>query len=262
MPREKDARADKAFELYRQGLKLIDIAKQLEVPAGTVRRWKCTYKWGGERKSERSERKSERSEKKSNGIGHQGIEEGRNLDTEISNPMLSEKQKLFCLYFVKYRNKVKAYQKAYECSYENACAHASKAWKKAEVQKEIKRLLDDFRSEIELDIRDLFQWYLDIARADINDFVEIFGEGIQLKEDIDGALVSEIKETKTGINVKLNDRMKALDWLGAHAGLADERQRAEIELIRAKLENDNEEADDGFVSALNGTAMEDWEDED
>ena len=29
MPKAKDARADKAFEMYKQGLKLIDIANQL-----------------------------------------------------------------------------------------------------------------------------------------------------------------------------------------------------------------------------------------
>lgn len=45
MPRAKNAKADEALALYRQGLKLIDIAKRLDLPEGTVRRWKCTYKW-------------------------------------------------------------------------------------------------------------------------------------------------------------------------------------------------------------------------
>lgn len=34
----------------------MDIAKKLEIPEGTVRRWKCTYKWDSD-KSERSESK-------------------------------------------------------------------------------------------------------------------------------------------------------------------------------------------------------------
>lgn len=56
MPKAKNAKADEALELYRQGLKLVDIARELEIPEGTVRRWKCTYKWDDE-ESERSDKK-------------------------------------------------------------------------------------------------------------------------------------------------------------------------------------------------------------
>lgn len=45
MPRRPDERADKAYELFGQGLKLTDIANQLGVPEGTVRSWKNRYKW-------------------------------------------------------------------------------------------------------------------------------------------------------------------------------------------------------------------------
>lgn len=57
MPRAKNAKADEALALYRQGLKLVEIARQLEVPEGTVRRWKGTHDWDG-KKSERSEKKT------------------------------------------------------------------------------------------------------------------------------------------------------------------------------------------------------------
>ena len=57
MPRAKNAKADEALALYRQGLKLVEIARQLEVPEGTVRRWKCTHDWDG-KKRERSEKKT------------------------------------------------------------------------------------------------------------------------------------------------------------------------------------------------------------
>lgn len=62
MARAPDPRAEQAKELYLAGKKLVEIAKYLDLPEGTVRRWKCTYKWGGE-KSERSDRKSERSKR-------------------------------------------------------------------------------------------------------------------------------------------------------------------------------------------------------
>ena len=49
MPKAKNPKADEAETLYRKGLKLVEIAKQLELPAGTIRRWKSTYKWDNER---------------------------------------------------------------------------------------------------------------------------------------------------------------------------------------------------------------------
>jgi len=56
MARAPDPKAKEARKLYIKGMKLIDIAKKLDVPAGTVRRWKCTYKWDGERSDNNSER--------------------------------------------------------------------------------------------------------------------------------------------------------------------------------------------------------------
>lgn len=44
MPRGPNEKAEEARQLYHKGMPLIDIAKKLDVPAGTVRRWKNTYK--------------------------------------------------------------------------------------------------------------------------------------------------------------------------------------------------------------------------
>lgn len=53
MPRKPDQRIKQAQELYLKGLKLVDIAKQLDLPEGTVRRWKSTYKWDNERSEQK-----------------------------------------------------------------------------------------------------------------------------------------------------------------------------------------------------------------
>lgn len=63
MARAPDKRIEQAKEMYLQGQKLVEIASQLNLPEGTVRRWKCTHKWG----NERSEKKSERSPKRKRG---------------------------------------------------------------------------------------------------------------------------------------------------------------------------------------------------
>ncbi|WP_261379770.1 phage terminase small subunit [Streptococcus sp. sy010] len=54
MPKQRNEKSIKAEELYRQGWKLVDIAKKLGVPSGTVRRWKSNYNWDGQ--SERSDK--------------------------------------------------------------------------------------------------------------------------------------------------------------------------------------------------------------
>ena len=48
-----------------------------------------------------------------------------------------------------------------------------------------------------------------------------------------------------------------------HMDLATEKQRAEIALLKAKAQTDDgeENADDGFLDALNGSAAEDWDNE-
>ena len=61
MAAKKNPLSDKAYELYKSGMKLVDIADQLGKPQGTIRRWKNTYNWDTER-SESNSHKSERSE--------------------------------------------------------------------------------------------------------------------------------------------------------------------------------------------------------
>ena len=63
MARAPDPRIEQAKAMYLQGAKLVEIASQLNLPEGTVRRWKSTHRWD----SERSDKKSERSKKRKRG---------------------------------------------------------------------------------------------------------------------------------------------------------------------------------------------------
>ncbi|MED9881604.1 MAG: phage terminase small subunit [Blautia sp.] len=49
MARAPDERIEQAKAMYLEGMKLVEIASQLNLPEGTVRRWKCTHKWDSER---------------------------------------------------------------------------------------------------------------------------------------------------------------------------------------------------------------------
>lgn len=226
---------DLAYQDYLAGMKYQDIADKYSVSLSAVKSWATRYwKKGCDKDKKVATKKEKKLQPKVATIEEEKTVVADEVKSVVENPNLTEKQRLFCIYYVKYRNKVKAYQKSFQCSYENACGNASSLWKNIEIQKEVNRLLNDYRENIDLDIKDLFQWYLNIARADINDFVKVKDFGISVREQIDGTLVSEISETQAGIKVKLNDRMKAMEWLSQHIDLADEKMRAEIALLREK----------------------------
>ena len=283
--------AEKARELYKGGMKLVEIASQLDVPAGTVRRWKSTYHWDGEQQSERSEKKSERSESKKSVTKKAVADEVKQV---IQNTDLTDKQQLFCIHYIRCFNATKAYQKAYGCGYTTAVTNGPALLRNTRIKEEILRLKQDRLNREFLSEADIFQKYMDIAFSDVTDFLEFGTEEVpvmalygpvqvtdeetgekrtltktvntvRFKEsaDVDGSIISEVKQGKDGASIKLADRMKALQWLSDHMDLATEKQKAEIALLKAKVQTDDgdEVADDGFLEALNGTAAEDWSDE-
>lgn len=273
LARSPNEKAEKAHKLYKGGMKLVEIASQLDVPAGTVRRWKSTYHWDGEHQSERSEKKSERSESKKNVTNKAVADEVKQV---IQNTDLTDKQQLFCIHYIRCFNATKAYQKAYGVDYATAASIGYRMLKNDGVKEEINRLKQNRLNREFLSEPDIFQKYMDIAFADITDFVE-FGSGtftdpetdeevpysyVNLKDskNVDGTLISEVSKGKDGPKIKLADRMKALQWLTDHMDLATEKQRAEIALLKAKVQTDDgeETVDDGFLDALNGSAAEDW----
>ena len=85
MTRAPDKRIEQAKEMYLQGQKLVEIASQLNLPEGTVRRWKCTHKWDSERsgkKSERSHRKKGGQPGNKNAVGNDGGAPEQNKNAE------------------------------------------------------------------------------------------------------------------------------------------------------------------------------------
>lgn len=306
MARAPDARIDQAKKLYLQGKKLTEIASQLGLPEGTVRRWKSTYKWDkgdaerSGKRSERSEKESERSLKNNERSDKKKTLKEKAIESEVKqvmeSPELTDKQRLFCLFYVRCFNATKAYQKAYECSYESANVEGYKTLVKPSIQNEIQRLKQSRLNRELLDESDIFQKYMDIAFSDITDYltfgteeVPVIGASglVEVKDpdtgekkpltkivnfvrfkpsaEIDGTILAEVKKGKDGASIKLADRMKALDWLAAHMDLATAEQKAKIAQINAqteRLKQDNEQeelADDGFLQALEGNAAADWE---
>ena len=257
---------------YMGGMKYKDIATKYGVSLSTVKSWKTRYKWN--KKGMHTKAEKVRIQKK--------VCEEVKLVCE--NPNLSDKQRAFCLQYVRRFNATKAYQAAYGSSYEVANAEGYKLLVNPRVKAEIERLKQERLNREFLTESDIFQKYMDIAFADITDFVEFgretvpvmaamgpvettdpeTGEKYQLTKEVntvrfkesnmvDGSLISEIKQGRDGASIKLPDRIKALEWLTDHMGMATEEQRARIDKLRAEASRVNTvdgESDDFGVAML------------
>lgn len=196
----------------------------------------------------------------------------------LANEALTEKQRLFCLYYVKYRNKVKAYQKAFDCSYINACGHASEMFKKVEVQQTITELLKEMREEVRLEAQDIILKKMQIAFADITDYVT-FGVwedekgtkhsyvNFKSSSDVDGTLIHKVKQGKDGVSIELYNGQKELDWLYDHLIISEEKRekikllKAQTKKLEAETKEDEETEDDGFLAAIQSADVGEWSDE-
>lgn len=272
LPKAKDGKVEKAFALYKQGMKLSEIAKKLDKPEGTIRRWKCTDKWDSERSEKKPSKANKPNKKKpSEANVKKNIEQvtiepiAEEVKSVMENSELTDKQRLFCLYFIKSFNATKSYMKAYGCKEYVAAVSGCQLLKNPKIKAEIEHLKQVKLNRAYLSEADIVQKYMDIAFADYGDYMSWGGvEAIaQPSNKVDGTIVTEVSQGKDGVTIKLADRMKALQWLSDHMDMATKEQQARIALIKAKTAVDEHEditQDDGFIDALKGSAKEDWED--
>ena len=270
MARRPNEKVIKAYELYKTGMRLVDIAGKLDVPAGTVRRWKATYAWDSEHGSERSDQKKANARKESRRKKGKKEAAADEVESVMQNGELNDKQKLFCIYYARCFNATKAYQKAYNVDYNIAASIGYRMLKNDGVKEEILRLKKSRLNRAFFSEEDLFQKYLDIAFADMTDFMEFGTKDIQVVNpdtqetegisvsyanikdsgEVDGTLISEVSKGKDGVKVKLADRMKAMQWLSDHMDLATEEQKAHIEQMRAQTEKMQSDMDKGEEGPL------------
>ncbi|MGI6079020.1 MAG: terminase small subunit [Fastidiosipilaceae bacterium] len=244
MPKKPD------WEKIRQeweanGITLKALAEKHGVKLGTLKSRKSREKW-----TKDATKKDAASKKKV------ATKKGNKKNTErpvIENNNLTDKQRLFCLYYLKYFNATKAYQKAYKCSYEVANKNAYSLMVNHGIKSKIEQLKQERFNGVFLDAKAVLQKYIDIAFADITDYVE-FGQEemadeqgnrfnvnrVKFREsaDVDGTIITEVKQGKNGVSIKLADKMKALEFLSKYADLLSDsdRKRLQDEKLKAETE--------------------------
>ena len=269
MPRQRSPNRDKAKDMYissKGKMLLKDIAAQLDVKDTQVRKWKSQDKWDEELKGNVTNRKRNVT-KKSKGIDGQLKTELLPEEIEtLNNEELTEKQRLFCLYYVRWFNATKAYQKAYGCDYTTAMVNGCKLLSNPKIQTHIQSIKDAKIKQSMYTAEDYFQKMMDIAYSDVTDYLE-FGQEetlvmsmygsikiensngdkellkekknfVRLREscEVDGTLIQEVKQGKEGVSVKLISKEFALKWLDKHYSDATDMQKAQLAQIRAKTD--------------------------
>jgi len=239
---------------------LADLAEKHEIKLGTLKSRKSREKW-----SRDATKKDATKTTKVATIKEDAPKDEVVYFNDDDESGLNDKQSLFVAYYVKCWNATKAYQKAYGCAYSTARTEGSRLLANPNIREEIIKVRDGLTEDALLDKRTLIQKWIDIAFADITDYVK-FGRQeevvynddgqpeldmngnvktyafnyVHLNEsaEIDGTLITEVKQGKDGISVKLADKMKALEFLSKHMDLLNDHELKQFQAEKLKAETD------------------------
>ena len=221
-----------------------EAAKKSGVPEGTIKRWRSEQR-------AKNEPNHKRTEPKQKNEPNRAVED----ESELTQN-LTEKQRLFAEIYVRNFN---ATQAAIKAGYSPASAFVigCENLRKPNVRDYVEHLKQLKKQSIMLGEDDIVERYMRIAFADMTDFVTFGQEEYPMVVDgqlvrdrkgdaitqpvnvlrfkssnyVDGGLICEVKTSRQGASIKLEDRQKALDWLAKYFEINPEHKH--------KKEHDN-----------------------
>jgi len=250
---------------------LADLAEKHDIKLGTLKSRKSREKWSRDATEKDATKTTKVATVKMDASKEKEVvesEEVTPLELE-GNDGLTDKQRLFCMYYVRSLNATSAYKKAYKCNYETAMASGSRLLRNVKVKAIIAEMKRERLEQEDLDKMDVLQKYKAIAFADITDFIDftqVESEATETEveynpdgskksektevvpytytkfamhhsEEIDGTLITELSKGKDGMfKVKLADKMTALNMLAKYTDLLNENERKQLHDEKAKVE--------------------------
>lgn len=235
LPRKPDERVSQAKEMYLKGMKLVEIASQLNLPEGTIRSWKNRQKWDCNVANE----KCNVAKRKKGG------QPGNHNATGPPKNHNAEKHGLFRKYLPPETFSI--------------------------IQEMPKDPLDVLWDQIQIAYAAIIRAQQIMYVRDREDkttekIEEKYGTVIGERREVQQAWDKQANFLKSQARaqgelrslIKQYDEMLHKNW-----ELATEEQKARIDVMRVKanLNEDGETTDDGFLDALAGMAAGDWSDE-
>lgn len=156
---------------------------------------------------------------------------------------LTKLQKLFANEYLIDLNATRAYKAVYKtCKKdETARVNGSKALTNTNISNYIEKRMKDREKRTEITQDSVLKELAKIGFVDITDFVTISGGTVQVRatDDIEknklGAIAG-IKEGANGIEIKLNDKEKALELIGRHLGMFTDKVEVSGSIDTGKTE--------------------------
>lgn len=264
MPRVRSPNRDKAFEIYKQHKGNItnrEIAKTLDVSEKTISGWKTKDKWNDKLNGvlQKDLRSTPKENKKNNSIKNdtQKLSE-EEVKEVLENADITDKQRLFCIYYIEHFNATKAYQKVYKCEYNTAKVNASRMLTNANIKEEIKKIHKAITEEIFYSIFDFTRELIELNNVSVCDYINFKNvkENVgtkknpiymnvtytELKEEFeaDPKFIKEIYYTKKGPMVTLKEADKLLkDIL-----LELENNKIKLKKVDAEIEYMNKKTEE------------------
>ena len=143
---------------------------------------------------------------------------------------LTEKQRRFCDEYLIDLNATRAYKAVYPSVKKDESAHAcaAKLLRKATVKSYLDERIRERQKRTEITQDRVLREIAAIAFADIGDVVSVSGGAVCLANTDElpeekRKMISGIKEGREGVEVKMYDRLKALELLGKHLGMFSEK---------------------------------------
>lgn len=229
-------------------MKLVEIASQLNLPEGTVRRWKSTHKWD----NERSDRNSERSHKKGPPIGNKNAV-GNDGGAPANNKNAVKTGEFEALFFDALEEDEKKLISMVKLDKEQLLLQEIQLLTVRE-RRMLKRI-EDIKRDAECQKEENAAGmtvikYKDGLKDESTEYTGALGQ------------IQAVEDALTRVQAK---KQKAIDSLHRY-GFDD--ARLELEIMKVELEtlkrdsSDQEIEDDGFMEAMNEGAAEIWGDAD
>lgn len=143
---------------------------------------------------------------------------------------MTEKQKIFADEYLIDFNATRAYRKAYpNCKKDSSAdAAARKLLGNTRIQNYISERMEERQKRTEVTQDRVLQELAYIAFAKVTDYATVCDDTVKIKNTDELTekqirAISGIKEGKFGIELKLNDKEKALELLGRHLGMWNDK---------------------------------------
>ncbi|WP_427071060.1 terminase small subunit [Lysinibacillus fusiformis] len=267
---------------------LADLAEKHSIKLGTLKSRKSREKWSRDATEKDATKTKKVATIKEDASKEKEVVESEEVTTfELEgDDGLTDKQRLFCMYYVRSLNATSAYKKVYECSYQTAMANGSRLLSKAKVKETVAELKRQRLESLDLDKFDVLEKYKAIAFADITDFIDftqVESEATETSveynpdgskksektevvpytytkfsmhhsEEIDGTLITELSKGKDGMfKVKLADKMAALVFLAKYTDIFNENELKQLreEKVKADIAKTRSETKGNGITTTN-----------